>query len=226
MESLGHLFTDRALLDLALTHASVDGAEPNERLEFLGDAVLDLIVAEWLYVEHPEKREGDMTKAKGWIVSRKTLADAARDMGLWEAAKKGRGLEGTTPSRAVLANLYEAFLGAIYLDGGLEPAKKFALMTLSTYLVRGTRQADEASPKQALQEHVQARGEDPPRYELLEERSHLHVRAFRMAARVGGQTYPAAWGRTRKEAEGWAAHEALLVLRSQKARARTRRSER
>jgi len=213
MESLGHRFTDRALLDLALTHASVDGAEPNERLEFLGDTVLDLIVAEWLYHEHPEKREGDMTKAKGWIVSRKTLADAARDMGLWEAAKKGRGLEGTTPSRAVLANLYEAFLGAIYLDAGLEPAREFALRTLSSYLARGTRQAHEASPKQALQEHVQARGEDPPDYELLEERTHLSVRAFRMRAIVGRRSFPAAWGRTRKEAEGWAAHEALIVLR-------------
>lgn len=223
MEALGHRFTDRRLLDLALTHASVDGAEPNERLEFLGDAVLDLIVAEWLYVEHPEKREGDMTKAKGWIVSRKTLADAARDMGLWEAAKKGRGLEGTTPSRAVLANLYEAFLGAIYLDGGLEPAREFALATLGSYLARGTRQADEASPKQALQEHVQARGEDPPSYELLDERSHLSVRAFKMSAVVGGRTLPAAWGRTRKEAEGWAAHEALIVLRNEPERRRRSR---
>jgi ribonuclease III len=215
VESIGHQFRDRRLLELALTHASVDGAEPNERLEFLGDTVLDLIVAEWLFTQHPEKREGELTKAKAWIVSRKTLADAARDMGLWEAARKGRGLEGTDPSRAVLANLYEAVLGAIYLDAGLEAAQRFALATLGNYLVRGTRAAQEASPKQVLQEFVQARGEAPPVYELVEERSLLNVRSFLVAARIGKVRHPAAWGRTRKEAESWAAHEALLVLRDE-----------
>jgi len=215
LDAIGHSFEDPGLLDLALTHASVDGAEPNERLEFLGDTVLDLIVAEWLFQHHPEKREGELTKAKAWIVSRKTLADAARDMGLWEAARKGRGLVGTDPSRAVLANLFEAVLGAIYLDGGLEPARRFALATLGSYLVRGTRAAHESSPKQVLQEFVQARGEAPPVYDLLEERAVLNVRSFLVAARIGRQRHPAAWGRTRKEAEAWAAHEALLELRGE-----------
>jgi ribonuclease-3 len=215
VESIGHQFRDRRLLELALTHASVDDAEPNERLEFLGDTVLDLIVAEWLFTQHPEKREGELTKAKAWIVSRKTLADAARDLGLWEVARKGRGLEGTDPSRAVLANLYEAVLGAIYLDAGLEAAQRFALATLGNYLARGTRAAQEASPKQVLQEFVQARGEAPPVYELVEERNLLNVRSFLVAARIGKLRHPAAWGRTRKEAESWAAHEALLVLRDE-----------
>ncbi|MEZ5977215.1 MAG: ribonuclease III [Planctomycetota bacterium] len=217
-KTLGHSFVDPKLLELALTHSSVDGAEPNERLEFLGDAVLDLVVAEKLFLDNPGLREGDLTQAKAWIVSRKTLAEAALELGLWEKARKGRGLTTANPSRAILANLYEAVLGAIYLDGGLEPAKRFALATLSQFLARGVSSPERSSPKQSLQEYVQARGFRPPDYELLDERGLAHARAFEVAARIGKRRMPSAWGRTRKEAEHWAAHEALLVLRDEERR--------
>ena len=112
----------------------------------------------------------------------------------------------------MLANRYEAVLGAVYLDGGLEAARDFANATLATQLdeVRELRQG--TVPKQALQELCQKRWGTPPAYALLDSRGEAHARAFLMRAEAGGEHYPSAWGRTRKEAESWAAFEALLVL--------------
>jgi ribonuclease-3 len=111
-----------------------------------------------------------------------------------------------------MANLYEAVLGAVYLDGGYRAAQTFALETLRESLDRVRDEHDPFNPKQALQHLCQARWGSPPGYELLDQRGLAHTRAFLVAAVVEGQRYPSAWGRTRKEAEKWAAHEALLVL--------------
>lgn len=217
MIALPHRFADPGLLELALTHAScTTNGRDNERLEFLGDAVLDLVVAEELYARHADLPEGDLTHLKARVVSRRTLAAAAQRLGLGPAARVGGGLDRESLSRAVLANLYEAVLGAVYLDAGLEPARAFARETLRGPLGEALEPRAEdrppAAPKQVLQELAQRLWNAPPRYELVESRGEAHARAFLVRAHAGAEAFPSAWGRTRKEAEGWAAFEALLVL--------------
>ena len=207
-----HDFRDPSLLELALTHASTGGDADNERLEFLGDAVLDLIVAEELYQCGLDRSEGEMTELKAWVVSRKVLADAARELGLEAEARLGHGMRGRVLPRSVLANLYEAVFGAVYLDAGLEAARTFARETLRAPLQEVLERREAPNPKQTLQHRGQLETGAPPTYALLEERGHAHAKAFLVAAEVGDRRFPSAWGRTRKEAERWAAHEALLVL--------------
>jgi ribonuclease-3 len=212
MPSLPHSFNEPDLLRLALTHASTGAEQDNERLEFLGDAVLDLVVAEELFRVHTDLPEGDLTELKAWVVSRRVLAEAAQRLDLDQAARLGSGLRQSTLPRSVLANLYEAVLGAVYLDAGLEAARAFALATLSEPLDQVRERQGGPNPKQALQQIGQQRTGEPPSYELLDERGDPHAKAFLVAAVLGDQRFPSAWGRTRKEAERWAAYEALLVL--------------
>lgn len=212
MTPLSHTFRDESLRKLALTHSSLDKTSNNERLEFLGDAVLDLIVAEELFRHHPDLPEGDLTELKAWVVSRKSLAEAARRLGLEHHAQVGRGLQGRTLSRSVLANLYEALLGAVYLDAGMDAARDFSLETLAIPLTEVRERSHGTNSKQAFQERCQRQGGSPPRYRLLETRGQAHARAFLVAAEYDERQFPSAWGRTRKEAERWAAFEALLAL--------------
>lgn len=212
MSHLSHEFADPALLELALTHASTGAAENNERLEFLGDAALDLLVAEELYHHHGELPEGELTALKAQVVSRRALAEAARRLDLAARARLGRGLDQRALSRSVLANLYEALLGAVYLDGGLGAAREFTRETLAEPLQEVRELRGTLVPKQAFQEYCQRRWGEPPGYEVVESRGAAHERAFLVAARAGGKTFPSAWGRTRKEAEHWAAYEALLEV--------------
>ena len=210
-----HAFADPALLERALTHASAplpEGHGHNERLEFLGDAVLDLIVAAELYAREPELPEGAMTQLKAGVVSRKTLARAADGLGLAERARIGGGMRGRVLPASVRANLFEALVGAVYLDAGFEAPRAFALARLGEELEAARAAADVENPKQRLQQLTQARWGQLPEYEVVESRGRAHARAFLVAARIGDQAFPSAWGRTRKEAESWAAFEALLVL--------------
>jgi ribonuclease-3 len=212
MPSLPHEFRDPELLELALTHSSLGSSRDNERLEFLGDAALDLIVAEDLYRCHPNLAEGELTELKASVVSRKTLAEAASALDLGKTARLGQGLRERALPRSVLANLYEAVLGAVYLDGGLEAARAYVLATLAAPLHAVRSRDREANPKQQLQHLCQSRFSTLPAYVVLEDRGEAHAKAFLVAAEADGERYPSAWGRTRKEAESWAAHEALLVL--------------
>jgi ribonuclease-3 len=212
MHALGHAFRDPALLELALTHASCDAPANNERLEFLGDAVLDLVVAETLHAREPALDEGRMTQLKADVVSRRTLADPARRLGLERLARLGPGLRGRAQSQAVLANLYEALVGAIHLDGGYAAARTFVHATLAAELDRARGDEARDNPKQRFQELCQGRFAALPTYDLVETRGAAHERAFLVAAGVDGRRFPAAWGRTLKEAESWAAFEALLEL--------------
>jgi ribonuclease-3 len=215
MDGIPHPFQDEKLLRLALTHASTREAQDNERLEFLGDAVLDLLVAEELFLADGDLDEGVLTELKSHVVSRRTLAEGARDLRLHEQARLGSGLARRTLSRSVLANLYEAVLGAVYLDAGLEAARAFVRTTLAKALGEAREQRGTDNPKKRLQELCQARWGEPPEYETLETRGEAHTRSFLVRALVDERTFPTAWGRTRKEAEQWAAHEALLILEAQ-----------
>ena len=215
MSDLPYRFQRPELLELALTHASTDSGENNERLEFLGDAALDLVVAEELFHRLGEQSEGALTELKASVVSRRALAEAARRLGLGKLAKVGRGMRQRSLPKSVLANMYEAVLGAVYIDGGYVAAREFALITLRPTLDKVRMLVGATNPKQDLQHITQARWGGPPSYKLLEQRGQAHARAFLVSARVDEHTFPSAWGRTVKEAERWAAHEALLVLEAE-----------
>jgi len=223
-DELPHVFARPSLLELALTHASAERGGDYERLEFLGDAILDAIVASALYHAHPGFDEGRLTELKSRVVSRAALAEVARRWGLEHRVRTGAGLVGRGLPRSMLAGVYEAVLGAVFLDAGFDAARHFATLTLGSTLdaalepALGTRdpsavgRGDAANPKQALQELAQAEGGDPPRYILVEARGPAHARAFRVAAELRGRRYPSGFGRTRKEAERFAAQEALLRI--------------
>ncbi|HJO27667.1 MAG: ribonuclease III [Planctomycetes bacterium] len=217
MDRIPHRFVDAALAELALTHASTRSAQDNERLEFLGDAVLDLLVAEELFRAHADLNEGELTEFKSHVVSRRTLAEAARGLGLHDLARLGSGLARRALSRSVLANLYEAVFGAVYLDAGLEAGREFMRATLAKPLGEALARRGTDNPKKRLQEICQARWGEPPEYETIETRGAAHARAFLVCVNAGSRAFPTAWGRTRKEAEQWAAHEALLILEEQPA---------
>jgi len=213
MPIVPHDFRDPALLELALTHSSAGRERDNERLEFLGDAALDLVVAEELFrAVGAELPEGEMTERKATVVSRKSLAEAATRIGLDQLVRLGPGLQERVLPRSVLANIYEAVLGAVYLDGGLEAVRAFARATLQEALARVRQPSHGQNPKQELQQICQRELGGLPVYLLLDERGAAHARAFQIAVEVAGRRFPSAWGRTRKEAETWAAREALLVI--------------
>jgi ribonuclease-3 len=160
-----------------------------------------------------------MTELKAWVVSRKVLAAAGRELGLDQAARLGHGLDASALPDSVLANLYEACLGAVYIDAGIEAARAFVAATLAGPLENARAARLERNPKQRLQELCQLRTGTPPTYVLLEERGDAHARAFLVAAEISGRRFPSAWGRTRREAEGAAAHEALAVLQAEESAA-------
>ncbi len=215
MPPIDHEFNDPHLLRLAMTHSSMGLAQSNERLEFLGDTVLDLIVAEALFRDHPEMDEGALTEFKAEAVSRKSLAEAAKRLGLDEHVRVGMGLRSRVLPRSVLANIYEALLGAIYLDGGLEVSRAYVEATLAKALHEPHLRSTPVNPKQELQQHCQKLWGTPPKYKVQEEIGRAHARAFLVTAVCEDREFPSAWGRTVKEAERWAAHEALLVLRDE-----------
>ena len=212
MPTIPHSFRDQSLLDLALTHSSLHAARDNERLEFLGDAALDLVVAEELFHHHGDLPEGDLTELKAWVVSRKTLAEAASEMDLGSLLRLGPGLKERALPRSVLANVYEAVLGAVYLDAGLEAARDYVMKTLAKPLQQVRSRSQGQNPKQRFQQVCQRDHGALPVYVVLDDRGEAHARAFLVAADAGNVRYPSAWGRTRKEAEMWAAYEALLVI--------------
>ena len=208
---LPHAFEDPSLLEEALTHASA-GPRHNERLEFLGDTVLDLIVAEALFTERADLPEGELTVRKSHVVSRPTLAEAADRLGLTPRLRVGKGLRKVELSASVRAGLYEAVVGAVHRDAGLEAARSFVETSLAEALGRARAQAEVVVPKQRLQELAQRDGGAPPSYELLEESGEAHAPRFRVRAVVAGTPHPDAWGSTLKEAERRAALLALEAL--------------
>jgi ribonuclease III len=211
-ERLGYRFTDPSLLELALRHrswcAEHDSVPSNERLEFLGDAVLGLVVTDHLYRSSPDT-EGVLARRRSELVSASALAALARAIGLGPAIRLGKGEAGTggRDKTSILADAMEAVLGAVYLDGGFSAAARVVL-SLShdriTGVVDGGLTSDHKSRLQELAAQVFG---DLPRYELTESGPE-HAKEFRAAVVLGGRTWGHGAGRTKKEAEQAAAREA------------------
>ena len=223
-ESIGYRFRRSALLHCALTHSSFsqESREPqphNERLEFLGDAILGLIVSERLVDRFPEHSEGSLTKLKAVLVSTPHLAKVARGLSLGSYFFLGRGEE-TTGGRAkegLLANTLEAVIAAIYLDGGLAAARGFLDRHLITEdaLTAAGADLDSGNYKSALQELLQARKMPPPSYEVVQESGPQHHKTFTIKLSIGTVFAGTAQGPSKKTAEQRVAWQALQYLREE-----------
>lgn len=212
---LGYSFRDPAILKSALTHAS--GADhrlaSNERLEFLGDAILGAIVCEQLYLKFPGYLEGELTRIKSVVVSRRTCAKISARLGFEEflILGKGMGSQDQTPS-SVLADVFESLVGAIYLDGGMDAAKRFIVRHIEAEIDETVDGHMGVNYKSNLQQVAQRQFNETPTYLLLDEKGPDHSKCFKIAAQVGKHHYPPAWGRNKKDAEQRAALNALSQL--------------
>lgn len=215
-ETIGYRFRKPELLRAALTHTSGANtrAASNERLEFLGDSVLGLVTCEQLFIRLPDYQEGDLTKVKSVVVSRKTCAKFSQELGLGNFLFMGKGINGEIPSN-MLADVFEALVAAIFLDGGWDEVKSFVLRFMEPEIARVAREAVSANSKSQLQQVAQRQYGGTPRYFLLDEQGPDHDKCFKVAAQVGEQRFPAAWGRTKKEAELKAALNALAHINSE-----------
>ena len=220
---LGYRFRKPELLEAALTHRSYaherGEGQHYERLEFLGDAVLGLLTAEWLFRRHPELPEGELSKRKGFLVSREALARRAEELDLGSRLRLGVGEErsGGREKASLLADVLEAILGAVYLDGGIAPARR-----LVTDLVEGDvtrRSSTRTDAKTRLQEAVQARGWPLPTYRLVAESGPDHAKSFTVDCVVQGEPLGRGSGRSKKLAEQEAAERALEALEADPASA-------
>jgi ribonuclease-3 len=229
-ERLGYKFSSRGLLDRALTHSSaipeMRGAAPdsptdsaqlsdNERLEFLGDAVLELLASEYLLAAFPEWSEGQLSKSRARIVNASSLEAAARRLRLGEHLRLGRGEEktGGREKQTLLADAFEAVVAAVYLDGGLDAARELLQRILFEQALegRGERIA-ESDHKSALQEFLQGRGQATAEYRLAGESGPDHQKTFQIEVWVNGECLARGAGGTKKEAEQRAARSALEHL--------------
>ena len=212
-EALGYPFRDRVLVETALSHASyaheTDGSRGNERLEFLGDAVLDLLIAELLFEEHPGWSEGELTRARAALVNRGALAERARAIDLGRFLKLGRTelQSGGDAKDRVLADCFEAVVAAIYLDGGLDPAMSFAKRCFGDSLA-GRPTAD---AKTELQEWSHAALQRTPSYAtVVDSETEDDDERFTVEVSIGGKRWGVGVGRSKQLAERAAARDALI----------------
>lgn len=223
--ALGVTLNDRGLLDLALSHRSwayeAGGAPTNERLEFLGDAVLALVVTDEVYHTMPDEPEGRLAKLRAAAVSTSSLATMARSLGVGEAVKLGRGEEqsGGREKDSILADTLEALIGAVYVDQGMDAAAKTVRSLFSGLIVELAERGESLDHKTALQELTAAELSLMPTYELAEEGPD-HDKRFTAWAVVDGEALGRGSGRSKKESEQQAAREALGALTARLARER------
>ncbi|MDT0269356.1 ribonuclease III [Streptomyces sp. DSM 44915] len=208
-----------ALLVRALTHRSYayenGGLPTNERLEFLGDSVLGLVVTDTLYRRHPDLAEGQLAKLRAAVVQARALAEVARGLDLGAFVRLGRGEEGTggRDKASILADTLEAVIGAVYLDQGLNAADELVHRLFDPVIERSSNLGAGLDWKTSLQELSAAEGLGVPEY-VIGESGPDHEKTFTAAARVGGQTYGTGTGRSKKEAEQQAAETAWRAIRS------------
>lgn len=221
---LGYRFASREVLERALTHRSFShecgGPRRHyERLEFLGDALLGFVVSDWLWRDDPAAAEGILSRRKQAVVRAETLASVARSLGVGEALQLGRGEEATggRSKSSLLADAFEAILGAIYVDGGLDPSRSFVLTHLGPAL-EGARQARDLADdyKTRLQEETQRRIRQTPRYRIASTTGPAHEREFGAEVLIEDEVRGRGVGSTRKQAEQEAAREALERLREER----------
>lgn len=220
-EKIGYQFQEEMLLKQALTHSSfaneqkINKLKNYERLEFLGDAVLELISSEFLYNENVDMPEGQLTRLRASMVCEPALAYCARDINLNSYILLGKGEEATggRTRDSIISDVMEAVIGAIFLDGGIENAKKFIYRFVLSDLENKILFLDS---KTLLQEEIQKKNTAQLRYELVGETGPDHDKQFQVEAYLNNQLIGCGVGRTKKSAEQQAAYEALLKMKGRK----------
>jgi ribonuclease-3 len=219
---IGYRFSDPGLLVQALTHSSIKTPDnpSNERLEFLGDSVLGLVMTEFLYNFFQEQDEGELTQIKSVVVSTVVLSKESERLGLDAFYNVGKGV---TRRRkfppSLLANVFEAVIAAIYKDGGLEQARRFVLRNIYHQVLAVAGDRHQKNYKSLLQQWAQKELNLTPTYRVIAERGPDHLKCFEVAAIIGKETYCVGSGRSKKEAEQIAARETLKVLNGARAAA-------
>ncbi len=224
-ESLGYEFKKPELLAHALVHRSwlsgkeMDYWQNNERLEFLGDSVLNMLVTEYLYKTYPHLPEGDLSKMKSVVVSGQVLSKIARswNLGAYLRVGKGEAKNGGRNRDSILEDAFEAILGAIYLDGGIKRCRHFLERHIFPDVQKVVSETDFFNYKSALLEYMQARGLPPPDYELISESGPEHKKIFEMTVMFDGMEYGRGQGGSKKKAEQEAARIALEKFKMEEA---------
>ena len=214
-EIIGYQFVNPRLLASALTHASSADHRlaSNERMEFLGDAILGYVVCERVFDSYPDLLEGDLTKIKSSVVSRKTCAEISQRIDLGSVLTVGKGIGGKPGLPAsVAAAVLESVIAAIYLDGGMEPAKRFILHHFQPYIDDAAGSTHQQNFKSLLQQHAQKPLPSNPQYLLLDEKGPDHAKCFEVCVEIDGRRFPSAWANAKKESEQKAALLALSEL--------------
>lgn len=221
MEKIGYKFKDKEILNRALTHSSYANEhrkkkiQNNERLEFLGDSVLGLCVSDYIFMKYPNYPEGELTKLRATVVCEPSLAYIARKMCLGKYLLLGNGEEATggRSRDSILADAFESLIGAIYVDGGMVPAKKFVLINLKDIIHNAVNGFEIfIDYKTQLQEVLQKQTKSKIDYRILKEEGPDHNKIFYMEVRVGNKVIGSGYGRSKKEAEQSSARRALYEM--------------
>lgn len=213
--ALGYEFKNPDLIVRALTHASIaeTKTDSNERMEFLGDSVLGLIVSERIYHRFPTLLEGEMTKIKSTAVSRQTCAMIARTLGLDELLVTGKGMQtAEAMPHSLAAAVLEAVIAAVYLDGGFAAAEGFVGPLVDPLIERAASSGHQENFKSVLQQHAQQTDQDTPVYRVLDEKGPDHAKCFKVCVEIGAHRFTPSWGQSKKQAEQTAALNALTEL--------------
>jgi ribonuclease-3 len=213
---IGYKFSNRNLLSKAFAHSSAvdDRLFSNERLEFLGDAVLAVVICRKLFEQFPEYLEGDLTKIKSMLVSRRTCARVTKQLGLHKLLKVGKGMASSRKAltSSLAAGLLEAVIAAIYIDSGFDAADDFISRAFASEISRTDAEQSHGNFKSVLQQYAQQQLNTTPFYELLDEKGPDHDKCFESVVVIAGRHFPSAWGTNKKEAEQKAAFNALVEL--------------
>ncbi|NUO09084.1 MAG: ribonuclease III [Candidatus Brocadia sp.] len=213
--AIGYTFNNTAVLEKALTHTSckLENNFSNERLEFLGDAILGMIISDYLYKTFPQCSEGELTKIKSVVVSQTTLAKVSLEAHLKDFLSVGRGLNDQNFfPKSLLANVFEAVIAAIYLDGGIEPAYNFTVKYLTKEIDIVCKDQHEKNYKSILQQYSQKEYGVTPNYRVLQQIGPDHGKSFEVIVLIKGNNYGRGWGKSKKAAEQFAAKETLKIL--------------
>ena len=212
---IGHKFSNSQLLREALTHssASESRSSSNERLEFFGDSVLGVVICQTLFERFPDYLEGDLTKIKSMLVSRRTCARVAKQLGLQDFLKVGKGMSSSRAlTGSLAAGVLESVIAAIYIDGGFEVSKNFILNCFAPIIDQVDAMQSHGNFKSVLQQYSQQHFNVTPIYALLDEKGPDHNKCFETEAVISGRHFESAWGTNKKEAEQKAAFNALVEL--------------
>lgn len=217
-QALHYRFQDQELLLRCLTHASIARIrlDSNERLEFLGDAIMGAIVCDQLFTMYPEKTEGELTRIKSVVVSRTSCAKISTDLGLDQFLQLGKGLaDNEVIPLSIMAAVFESLVAGVYLDGGFDAVSELVRRVMVPEIERTVETSHGKNYKSLLQQLAQKSNRGMPSYDLMDEKGPDHSKCFKIAVRIGSDSFPAAWGPNKKEAEQRAAENAWCQIQGQ-----------